>query len=239
MNVAMILAGGSGRRTQQDIPKQFINVNDKPIVIYTLESFQKHPDVDAILVVCLEGWFEILWAYARQYGIAKLRWVVGGGNTVQESIRNGVVFLKDKCSSDDIVIIHDGIRPLVEETVISDVIVKCRKYGNAVTALPYYEQIFVVQDDISTKQYVPREILRRVQTPQAYRYRKLLWAYEEAFSRGIGISGSSYTNTLMVDLGETLYFAVGSGKNIKITTLDDIEIFRGLIRLEEHRDKSS
>ena len=83
MNVALILAGGGGRRTQQEIPKQFINVNDKPIIIYTLDSFEKHPDVDAILVVCLEGWQEILRAYARQFGIKKLKWIVPGGNTVQ------------------------------------------------------------------------------------------------------------------------------------------------------------
>lgn len=230
VNVGLIIAGGRGQRVGQDIPKQFINVNDKPIIIYTLESFQKHPQIDRILVVCIDGWQEILWAYAKQFGITKLEWVVSGGNSGQESIRNGVFALRDHCNSDDIVIIHDGIRPLVEEAVISDVIVKCRKYGNAVTSLPYNEQIFVINDDESTNEYIPRETLRRVQTPQAYVYSKLLWGYEEAFKRNIGIAGSSYTNTMMVDLGETLYFAVGSDKNIKITTQDDIELFKGYIK---------
>lgn len=234
MNIAIIIAGGSGQRTQQDIPKQFINVNDKPIIIYTLESFQKHPDIDAIEVVCLEGWQEILKAYAKQFGITKLKWIVTGGSTGQESIRNGVYNLKDKCKDEDVVIIHDGIRPLVEEEVISDVIVKCNLYGNAVTSLPYNEQIFIVNDEKTTKEYIPRETLRRVQTPQAYKFSKLLWGYEEAFSKEIGIYGSSYTNTMMVDLGETLYFAVGSDKNMKITTIDDIEMFKGMIKLREN-----
>jgi len=234
MNVAIVLAGGSGQRARQDIPKQFISVDDKPIIIYTLESFQRHPEIDAILVVCIDGWQEILWAYSKQFGIDKLKWVVPGGNSAQESIRNGVFALRDHCTDNDIVMIHDGIRPLVEEAVISDVLVKCRKHGNAVTSLPYNEQIFVVQDELSTKEYIPRETLRRVQTPQAYLYSKLLWGYEKAFTENIGITGSSYTNTMMVDLGETLYFAVGSDANIKITTLDDIELFKGYIKLRNN-----
>ncbi len=233
MNIAIIIAAGSGQRTHQDIPKQFINVNDKPIIIYTLESFQKHPEIDAIEVVCLDGWQEILKAYAKQFGITKLKWIVKGGSTGQESIRNGVYNLKDKCEADDVIIIHDGIRPLVEEEVISDVIVKCNLHGNAVTSLPYNEQIFIVSDEKSTNKYIPRETLRRVQTPQAYKYSKLSWGYEEAFLKNIGIHGSSYTNTMMVDLGETLYFAIGSDKNIKITTFDDIVMFKGMVQLKE------
>ena len=233
MNISIIIAAGSGQRTHQDIPKQFINVNDKPIIIYTLESFQKHPEIDAIEVVCLDGWQEILKAYAKQFGITKLKWIVKGGSTGQESIRNGVYNLKDKCEADDVIIIHDGIRPLVEEEVISDVIVKCNLHGNAVTSLPYNEQIFIVSDEKSTNKYIPRETLRRVQTPQAYKYSKLSWGYEEAFLKNIGIHGSSYTNTMMVDLGETLYFAIGSDKNIKITTFDDIVMFKGMVQLKE------
>ena len=97
MNIAIIIAGGSGKRTQQEIPKQFINVYDKPILIYTIEGFQNHPDIDAIEVVCIDGWQEILKAYARQYKIDKLKWVTNGGATGQESIRNGVNILHDEC----------------------------------------------------------------------------------------------------------------------------------------------
>lgn len=233
MNIAVIIAGGSGNRMGQEIPKQFINVYDKPIIIYTLESFQKHPEIDAIEVVCIEGWQEMLWAYARQFDISKLRWVVPNGKTAQESIRNGVQGLKNVCSENDIVIIHDGIRPMVESFVLSDVIIKCREYGNGVTSLPYNEQIFLVEDEISTIQYIPRATLRRVSTPQAYFYGKLAWAYEKAFAEGVGIQAGTYANTLMVELGERLYFASGSEKNIKLTTLDDLELFKAYLKIEK------
>ncbi|MBE5946951.1 MAG: 2-C-methyl-D-erythritol 4-phosphate cytidylyltransferase [Lachnospiraceae bacterium] len=233
MNVAVIIAGGSGHRMGQDIPKQFINVYDKPVLIYTLESFQNHPMIDAIEVVCIEGWQDILWAYAKQFNIDKLKWVVPGGGSAQESIRNGVYNLKEHCSDKDNIIIHDGIRPLVDVDVLNDVIDKCNEYGNGVTSLPYNEQIFVIDDEISTTKYIPRETLRRVSTPQAYKFDKLVWAYEKAFAEEIGIYGSSYTNTMMVELGEKLYFAKGSDKNIKLTTKDDLEIFKGYLTAEK------
>lgn len=233
MNVAVVIAGGTGHRMNQDIPKQFLNVFDKPVIIYTLEGFQRHPEIDAIEVVCLEGWDEVLRAYAKQFSIDKLKWMTPGGSTAQESIRNGVFALKDVCVPDDILIIHDGIRPMVEDFVLTDVLLKCRQHGNAVTSLPYNEQIFVTGDAESTTQYIPRDTLRRVSTPQAYRFDKLLWAYEKAFSEGIGIQASTYANTLMVDLGEQLYFAAGSEKNIKLTTKDDFELFKCYMKIEK------
>ena len=232
-NIAVIIAGGSGSRMGQDIPKQFINVYDKPVLIYTLEGFQKHPQIDAIEVVCIEGWHDIVWAYAKQFNITKLKWIVNGGNTGQESIRNGVFNLEKKANPDDIIIIHDGIRPLVDATVLSDVIVKCQQYGNAVTSLPYNEQIFVIDNEISTIKYIPREILRRVSTPQAYKFELLDSKYHEAFEKQIGIFGSSYTNTMMVELGERLYFAAGSDKNIKLTTRDDLEMFKAYLKADK------
>ncbi len=233
MNTAVIIAGGSGSRMGQDIPKQFINVYDKPVLVYTLEGFQKHPQIDTILVVCLDGWHDVVKAYAKQFSVDKLKWIVSGGSTGQESIRNGIYALEGICSDDDIVIIHDGIRPLVDETVLTDVIVKCQQYGNAVTSMPYNEQIFVIDDEISTVKYIPRETLRRVSTPQAYKYGKLLWAYKKAFEEEIGIYGSSYTNTMMVELGERLYFAAGSDKNIKLTTKDDLEMFKAYLKSDK------
>ncbi len=233
MNIAIVIAGGSGHRMGQDIPKQFINVYDKPVIIYTLESFQKHPQIDAIEVVCIDGWHDVLKAYAKQFGITKLKWVVNGGQTGQESIRNGVYNLEGVLKDDDIVIIHDGIRPLVDESVLSDVILKCNRYGNAVTSMPYNEQIFVIDDEISTVKYIPRETLRRVSTPQAYKFGKVDRAYHEAFEKKIGIYGSSYTNTMMVELGERLYFAAGSDKNIKLTTKDDLEMFKAYLKSDK------
>ena len=233
MNIAIIIAGGSGSRMGQDIPKQFINVYDKPVLIYTLEGFQKHPQIDAIEVVCIDGWHDVLWAYAKQFGIDKLKWVVSGGKTGQESIRNGVYNLEGKACDDDIIIIHDGIRPLVDESVLTDVIVKCKQYGNSVTSLPYNEQIFLIDDEISTTKYIPRETLRRVSTPQAYKFGLLNSKYHEAFEKGIGIHGSSYTNTMMVELGVRLYFAAGSDKNIKLTTKDDLEMFKAYLKQDK------
>lgn len=233
MNVAVIIAGGSGHRMGQDIPKQFINVYDKPVLIYTLESFQRHPQIDAIEVVCIDGWHDLVWAYANQFNITKLKWVVSGGASGQESIRNGVYNLEGKCNANDTIIIHDGIRPLVDSTVLTDVIEKCEQYGNGVTSMPYNEQIFLVDDEISTTKYIPRETLRRVATPQAYKFGRLDEAYHEAFAKEIGIYGSSYTNTMMVELGERLYFAAGSDKNIKLTTKDDLEMFKAYLKMDK------
>lgn len=233
MNIALIIAGGSGHRMNLNIPKQFLNIYDKPVIIYTLEGFQRYPEIDAFAVVCLDGWHDVLRAYAKQFRIDKLKWIIPGGETAQESIRNGVFGLRDVCDSEDIVIIHDGIRPMVEDFVLSDILIKCRQYGNAVTSLPYNEQIFLSDDSKSTTRYIPRDTVRRVSTPQAYKYGKLLWAYEKAFSEGIGIQASTYANTLMSDLGERLYFAAGSEKNIKLTTKEDLELFRIYIKMEK------
>lgn len=230
-NIALIIAGGVGSRMGYEIPKQFIKVYDKPVLLYTLENFQKHEMVDSIVCVCVEGWEEELKRYADFYGITKLRQLVSGGRTGQESIRNGVFAIKEFANADDIVIIHDGIRPMVDSHVLTDVLNVCKKKGNAVTSLPYNEQIFLVDQDnpSTTTSYIPRETLRRVSTPQAYKLDKLVWAYTKAFEEEIGIYGSSYTNTMMVELGERLHFAAGSDKNIKLTTQDDLELFKGYL----------
>lgn len=236
-NIAIIIAGGSGSRMGQNIPKQFINVYDKPVLIYTLEGFQRHPMIDAIEVVCIEGWEKVLQAYANQFNISKLQWITVGGDSAQESIRNGVYNLEGEVNDDDIIIIHDGIRPMIDDSVLTDVIKKAEKYGNAVSSMPYNEQIFVVDkdDENTTTQFIPRETLRRVSTPQAYRYNLLNTKYHEAYTKNIGIHGSHYANTMMVELGVKLYFAKGSDKNIKLTTKDDLELFKGYMTKEEDK----
>ena len=155
-----------------------------------------------------------------------------GGATGQESIRNGVYNLEGELKGDDIAIIHDGIRPMVDSGVLSDILRVCRLHGNGVTSTPYNEQIFVKLDDFTTREYIPRETLRKVATPQAYRFDLLLKSYKRAFQEQIGIFGSAYTNTMMVDLGETLYFAAGSDKNIKLTSKDDLELFKAYLKME-------
>lgn len=234
-NIAIIIAGGSGSRMGQDIPKQFINVYDKPVLIYTLESFQRHPQIDELEVVCIDGWQGVLWAYAKQFNINKLKWIISGGETGQESIRNGVYNLEGKAKPSDNIIIHDGIRPLVESSVLTDVINKCDKFGNAVTSMPYNEQIFVIseEDETTTTKYIPRETLRRVSTPQAYKFDLLYSKYHEAYEKEIGIYGAHYTNTMMVELGVRLHFAAGSDKNMKLTTRDDLEIFKAYLKIDK------
>lgn len=235
MTIAIIIAGGSGQRMREEIPKQFIEVDGRPVIIYTLETFERCPEIDAVAVVCVEGWQEALREYGARYGITKLRWVIDGGATAQESIRNGVFALEGVCRGDDIVVVHDGVRPMVEDYVLTDVLATCRKYGNAVTAMPYNEQIFIADDGLSTTRYIPRETLRRVSTPQAYRFALLDEKYHEAYEKKIGIYGSAYANTMMVELGQRLHFAAGSDKNIKLTTQDDLALFKAYLKMSEEK----
>lgn len=237
MNIAIIIAGGVGARMGHSLPKQFIKVYDKPVLLYTLEGFQRHNSIDEIVCVCIKGWEDELRRYADFYGITKLKSIIEGGESGQESIRNGIYSLKGRCAEEDNIVIHDGIRPMVDEEVLTSVLEVCDKYGNGVTSMPYNEQIFIVAQDnpASTLQYIPRETLRRVSTPQAYKFGSLLKAYEKAFAEKIGIYGSSYTNTMMAELGVRLYFAKGSDKNIKLTTPDDLELFKGYLNAKHSR----
>jgi len=231
MNIALIIAGGNGIRMHQDIPKQFINVNNKPIIIYTLEAFQNHPDIDAIEVVCIDGWHDILMAYAKQFNIDKLTWIVSGCKCGQESIKKGLLDIKSKFHEDDVVLIHDAIRPLVSQEIISDNIVKCKKYGNAITAIPCAEAMLKTEDRIYSNSQIDRNKLMRTQTPQAFILKEILNAHEEAKTKNITNSVASCT--LMVELGKNVYFSIGSEKNIKLTTPEDIEIFKALLNTKK------
>ena len=183
-NIVLIIAGGVGARMGQDIPKQFINVYDKPVIVYTLEAFQKHPSIDAIEVVCLDGWHDVLWAYAKQFGIAKLENIVSGGKNGQDSIRNGLYDIASRHNgSDDIVLVHDAIRPMVSNDIISDNIRVCRQYGNAITVVPCTAAMLKTFDSLSTEEQVPRDNLKITQTPQAFflqdmQHIKKLWKRE-------------------------------------------------------------
>ena len=228
MNIAMLIAGGKGVRMNQDIPKQFLNINDKPVIVYTMQAFQQHPEIDAILVVCIDGWQEILWAYARQFNITKLKWVVVGGENGQSSIRNGIFELEKHCSEEDMVLIHDAIRPNVSQEIISDCIAQCRLHGSAITVIPCAEAMLLRKEDgKSAEALMDRDSLARTQTPQAFSLGKLSWAHREALNRGITNSVASCT--LMIELGEEVFFSAGSEKNVKITTTEDIEIFKALL----------
>ena len=181
MNIALLTAAGTGTRMHQDIPKQFIHVDNKPVIIHTMEAFQKHPSIDAILVVTLDSWKEVLWAYAKQFNISKLKWVVTGGETGQDSIRNGLNTLKDKYPNKDItIIIHDGNRPLVSSEIISDSLATFAKYGSAVAVIPCTEVVFESENGISSHISTQREKLFRTQPPHTYKLNELLCAHNEA-----------------------------------------------------------
>lgn len=227
MNIAMIIAGGTGNRMHQDIPKQFLTVNEKPVIIYTLEVFQKHPAVDEIIVVCLEGWEQILWAYIRQFNITKVTAVVPGGACGQASIYNGLKELEKAHAPKDIVLIHDAIRPLVSEEIISDCINKTVEFGSAIAVIPCAEAMLVSENQVDSQQIYNRDYLKRTQTPQGFRLGKLLDIHNRAMEAGIINSVASCT--LMIELGEQVHFSKGSEKNIKLTTVEDIDIFKALL----------
>lgn len=227
-NIALIIAGGVGARMGQDIPKQFLNVYDKPVIVYTMEAFQKHPEIDTIVVVCLDGWHDVLRAYAKQFGIAKLECVVSGGASGQESIRNGLLYIRKQYHGrDDIVLIHDAIRPMVSQRIISDNIRICREKGNAITVVPCTAAMLKTYDGLETEEQVARDNLKITQTPQTFFVNDIVEAHKEALSNGITASVASCT--MYIELGRKLFLAPGSEKNLKLTTTEDIEIFKALL----------
>ena len=228
MNIAMIIAGGVGARMQQDIPKQFINVNDKPVIVYTLQAFQNHPNIDAIEIVCLEGWHDIVRAYAKQFGVTKLENIVNGGKNGQDSIRNGLYDIAERHHDpDDVVIIHDAIRPMVSAEIISDNIRVCRQFGNATTVVPCNTAMLKSEDALVSDEQLSRDTVKMTQTPQSFFVNDLVSAHKEALEKGIVASVASCT--MYIELGRRVYLSLGSEKNLKLTTTDDIEMFKALL----------
>lgn len=232
MVVALLTAAGIGSRMKQDIPKQFMHVDNKPIIVHTMEAFQNHPSVDAIMVVTLPSWIDVLRAYASQFNITKLKWVISGGNTGQESIRNGLLALAKELDENEVVMIHDGNRCMVSSEIISDSLATFKHNGSAVAAIPCVEAVFKSSDQgHSSIISIPREQLFRTQTPHTYTLGKLLWAHGEAEKKGIVNTAASCT--LMQELGEVVYFSKGSEENLKITTVDDLMIFKALLHTKK------
>jgi len=233
MNIALIIAGGTGNRMGQDIPKQFINIDGCPIIIHTMRCFQKHPDIDGIAVVCLKGWETVLQAYANQFCIDKLKWIFQGGNTGMESIHNGIYGLKDSgCSNEDLVLIHDSVRPLLGQDIISNNIVVCKSYGYAITGVKCREAVLESEDGFTTNVSIPREKLIRTQTPQTFRLGNIITVHEEAKEKGIIDSVASCTLIAEVG-GRDMHIVPGSEKNIKITTIEDLEIMKALMHISK------
>ena len=225
--IALIIAGGVGNRMGQDIPKQFLTVNEKPVIIYTLEAFQKHDFIDYIAVVCLKGWEVVLQSYANQFNITKLKYIIEGGECGQASIRNGIFELKEHFDEDDIVLIHDAIRPMISNEIITECITNTKQYGNSITCIPCAEAMLESNDGKTSTKSVMRECLKRTQTPQGFFLKEIYDLHKEAMDKGILNSVASCT--LMIELGRTVYFNKGSEKNVKLTTVDDIDIFKALL----------
>ncbi len=231
MNIGLIIAGGSGARMHQDIPKQFLTVNEKPVIVYTMEAFQNHPEIDAIAVVCIEGWDNMLQAYAKQFNITKLECIVPGGENGQSSIRNGVYELEKRFSRDDIVLIHDAIRPMVSNEIISDCIRVCKQYGNAITVIPCAEAMLTTEDQIISTGIYDRDKLKRTQTPHAFKIGNICDLQRKALEQGVTSAVASCN--LAIEMGEQVYFSQGSEKNVKLTTVEDIEIFKALLEAKK------
>lgn len=230
MNIALLTAGGIGNRMGQDVPKQFMTIDNKPVIIYTLEAFQEHPEIDFICVACLKGWDVVLQSYANQYNITKLKWIFEGGSSNQESIYNGLVGLKRVgCSDESIILVHDGVRPLVSKEIISNNIAVCKKYGYAVTGLTCKEAIMEQIEDTVREIAIPRERLVRTQTPHTYCLGTLLDGHRQAKEKGILNTVASCTLFGALGIKEQ-HLVRGSEQNgLKLTSPEDIELFKALL----------
>ena len=236
MNVAVILAGGIGSRVGADRPKQFIEVLGKPVLAYTIEVFQRHPGIDAIEVVCQKSWKDYLKNMKRQYDLNKVKWIADGGDTFQESVINGVNYLEDKISRNDIILVHFGASPFITEDIISDCIRVCEMKGNAISTIDYfllagYKNSTKSVDDPEnyTEEYIDRETVACMNSPHAFRYGFIKDLYDEAIETGIINEVEPHTTTLMYKMGKKIYFAKGSQTNVKITRKEDLELFEGYV----------
>ena len=244
MNVAVILAGGVGSRVGADRPKQFIEVLGKPVLAYTLEAFQKHSEIDAIEVVCHKLWKDYLQEMIRQHGLDKVKWVADGGETFQESVLNGIYYLKDKISEDDIVLVHFGASPFVTEEIITDCIKVCKEKGNAISTTDYFLLSGVknstqsVEDpDNYSDQYINRDTVAIMNSPHAFKYGFIKGLYDEAIQTGVINEVEPHTTTLMYKMGKRIFFAKGSQTNIKITRKEDLTLFEGYV-MQKHEHEA-
>lgn len=232
-NVALILAGGTGERMHAVIPKQFMEIDGESVLLHTMRAFQRHALVHAIYVVCTPEWEAFVHREAMRGGIEKLEGIVGAGESSFVSARNGIEHLLASVKEKNtVVLVHDAVRPLITQDIISRNIAVCLTHGNAITALPSYEAYLVTADGSSADRYVPREGLMRAQTPHTFPLESLRQMMQLADEKGIKESQSLFT--LAGELGiAPLHIAHGDLRNFKITEQSDILIYRALKTLEE------
>jgi 2-C-methyl-D-erythritol 4-phosphate cytidylyltransferase len=236
MNIAVILAGGTGTRVGANVPKQFIEVLSKPILAYTLDNFQVDPEIDAIEVVCHKDWIDEIRSICDRYGIDKLRWLTTGGDTFQESTLNGIFNLRDKISHDDIVVVSFGVSPFCTPDIINDSIRIAREHGNAISAEDSPLCTCIKDDEFSTTQNLIRETIKGFSNPWTFRFGELVEAYEEVQRRGILNELEPHTTSVYLALGKRLWFSKSSGYNFKITLKEDLDKFEGLLLLKKQRE---
>lgn len=235
MNVALIFAGGSGTRMKsKGIPKQFLEVNGAPIIIHTLEHFDHHPEIDAICVVCIENWIPRMKKLLKRFEIDKVVGIVPGGQDGQESIRNGLYCLRDYCQGHDdaIVLIHDGVRPLIDAQVISDNIASVKQYGSAVTVVPATETIVRVGEDGILRDVLKRSDCYIARAPQSFYLKDILAAHAKGLEDGV-VSSMADSSTLMSYCGHELHVVEGPVENIKVTTPTDFYTCRAYLQKKE------
>lgn len=230
-HVAIILAGGSGTRMGGAMPKQFLSLNDKPVIVHTLERFQNNESIDAILIVCIKDWIEHLKEILDEFKMPKVKWIVDGGDTSHDSTRNGIFFLKDKLSDDDQVIIHDAARPILPQQSINEMLRVSHEKGNASLAIPCHETILYTQDGLSGDKQLDRSSIMRIQTPQAYNYKLIRSVYEKA--EADGKHDFIYADLVCIHYGVRIYFSKGFTNNIKITRKEDIPLCKSLMKFSE------
>lgn len=230
-NYVIILAGGVGKRMGADIPKQFMEVNGKPIIAYTIERFQKNEQIEKIEVVCIREWIDHLHAILKKYNLSKVDWIVEGGSTGHDSIRNGVFFLKDKIDSDDFIIVHDAVRPVLPQKAINEVIRVAHEKGNASSSIVCHPPIVYTEDFESGISDVDREHVMLTASPQAFRYSLALRCYERAEREDK--HNFTFTSSLLIYCGERVYFAKGTTSNLKITKKEDLALFCALLTVPE------
>ena len=232
MNIALIFAGGTGQRMNAGaVPKQFLKLHGKPIIIYTIEQFENHTQIDEIVVVCLEKWIPYLKKLLENFCIRKVNVIVPGGKTGQESIYNGIKVIFEKFPSDSIVLVHDGVRPLIDEATITANIDSVKKYGNAITVTPAIETIAINSEEGKIERFVDRSMCLIAKAPQSFWLDDILHAHQDALKKGVTDCIDSCT--MMQSYGRDLHLVTGSDENIKITTRDDLALGEHILQLRE------
>ncbi len=230
-NYVILLAGGVGKRMGADIPKQFLEVNGKPIIVHTIERFQRSQQIEKIVVVCVSDWIERLQGIVEEYCLTKVEWIIEGGKTGHDSIRNGVFFLRDKIKPDDFIIVHDAVRPMLPQEAINELLRVAHEKGNASSSIACHPPIVYTDDFESGIKDIDREHVMLTASPQAFRYSLALRCYEKAEQEDK--HDFTFTSSLLIHCGERVFFAKGTTSNIKITTKADLALFEALLTIPE------